>query len=78
VWHHGNQYDGEWRAGKMHGQGTLKWITGAGVQRISAPARWHRLADLIHAMGCTHGMGPALSVCAAVKDCFGLPSTTAC
>ncbi len=28
VWHNGNQYDGEWRAGKMHGQGTLKWVTG--------------------------------------------------
>ena len=28
VWRNGNQYDGEWRSGKMHGQGTLKWITG--------------------------------------------------
>lgn len=28
VWHNGNQYDGEWRVGKMHGQGTLKWVTG--------------------------------------------------
>lgn len=28
VWHNGNQYDGEWRAGRMHGQGTLKWVTG--------------------------------------------------
>jgi hypothetical protein len=28
VWHLGNVYDGEWRAGKMHGQGTLRWRTG--------------------------------------------------
>jgi len=24
----GNQYDGEWRAGVMHGFGTYTWVTG--------------------------------------------------
>lgn len=28
VWAQGNVYDGEWRAGKMHGQGTLRWRSG--------------------------------------------------
>lgn len=36
VWHNGNQYDGEWRGGKMHGQGTLKWITGAAGRRAGS------------------------------------------
>jgi 1-phosphatidylinositol-4-phosphate 5-kinase len=28
VWVDSNEYDGEWRAGKMGGQGTFVWKTG--------------------------------------------------
>lgn len=28
MWRDNNEYDGEWQAGKMHGQGTFVWSTG--------------------------------------------------
>jgi hypothetical protein len=28
VWADGNEYDGEWRRGRMHGQGTFVWRSG--------------------------------------------------
>jgi hypothetical protein len=33
VWAASNEYDGEWRNGRMHGQGTVKWNTGEGGVR---------------------------------------------
>jgi 1-phosphatidylinositol-4-phosphate 5-kinase len=46
IWHTGNEYDGEWRAGKMHGQGTLKWRSGTRGRPASAlpAACWRRPA----------------------------------
>ena len=44
VWHNGNQYDGEWRSGKMHDQGTLKWITGKPGCSAVGCAVWEILA----------------------------------
>ena len=29
CWKNDNEYDGEWRNGTMHGQGTMKWASGA-------------------------------------------------
>jgi len=37
VWQQGNVYDGEWRCGKMHGQGTLRWNTG---ERLQSTLSW--------------------------------------
>ncbi len=35
CWKNKDEYDGEWRTARMHGQGTFKWSSGAGP-RIAA------------------------------------------